>query len=407
MPPRARRARGAARDRRAVGSVSSGASWMSAIATVRSSRAARFETGRRRRVVAQRRAPSASSTRATTGSSPSASPRRTKQRAASSARPTSSTAAASAESRSSSVRSRRPIEASMRSRCQRLAERDRRARALERDRRLRREGLHDGQVVGRERAIVVGRRDGDHGDHAVVADRAARRRRSSHPPRLRDASSRGSIRSRRRRRSSTPRRQRSRCRKALGRGRRGRPATRPRPCRSRGRGSPRPRGRPPRRRRARRTRPRRASAISSRSARATPSTSDVRASSAGDPPQALELPLALRRARGRRLAPTRPGGEPDREAEREHADENGDALPRERKAVQADGKRLGSRSCWAPRLYGARGRSRRSVFRLQRGIPPRSKDGSTGPLWARRGRDSVPRTGRCEPRARTWPCNPR
>ena len=62
---------------------------------------------------------------------------------------------------------------------------------------------------------------------------------------------------------------------------------------------------------------------------------------AGDPAQALELPLALRRvgapAGSRR---PRPDDEADRQAEREHADHNGDALPGEREAVEADGERL-------------------------------------------------------------------
>ncbi len=148
--------------------------------------------------------------------------------------------------------------------------------------------------------------------------------------------------------------------------------------------------------------------ISSRRARATPSTSDVRASSA-----AIRRRLSSSRSRsgeiaasGRRRADRDRAARPIDEAEREHAEQNGDALPGKRKAVQADGKRLD------PGHAGRRDSTERrtlpsSVFRLQRGIPPRSKDGSTGPLWAQRGRDSVPRTGRCEPRARTWPCNPR
>src|SRR6478736_2593806 len=51
-------------------------------------------------------------------------------------------------------------------------------------------------------------------------------------------------------------------------------------------------------------------------------------------------------------------------------------------------------------------RSTGPSFRRLTEIPPRSKDGPSGPLWALEDLVSVPATGRCEPRGRTWPYSP-
>ena len=130
---------------------------------------------------------------------------------------------------------------------------------------------------------------------------------------------------------------------------------------------------------------------------------------AGDPPQALELPLALRRARRRR---TRSAPTGDRTASRP-ARPSASAPMRTATLSHASARPFrptGNDSIeliWASRFYGA------SVA-LEQCFQAAERDPSAFKRWAvpahcgpRERRDSVPRTGRCEPRARTWPCTPR
>ena len=280
---------------------------------------------------------------------------------------------------------------------ERLAQGDRRPCALERDRRLGGQRLHDGEVVRGERPKVVRRRDGDDRDHPAFARQrheggalrtGLRREPRAHARRAADVVDREA-------------------RSLVHRARDPRRLVRevetnvappadvlaPRPRQEAGRlasvlGYERERDEAHAEERGDLVEERLCHPFDVRGPRQL----------ACDAPQALELALALG---GTRRGGPAPGPGPDertgREAERERAEEGRHALPREREAIDADGKRFARRHTRRADDTERRG-LRAIVFRPTTRIPASSKDGPSGPLSGPDPAYSVPATGRCAPR---------
>ena len=223
----------------------------------------------------------------------------------------------------------------------RFAERARRARALERDRSLGREGLHDPEILGREDTRRIGRRDGDHRDHAVVADQRHERgalrpdvlrERPAHPGRARDVVD-GEAR-------RVAHRARDAGRLVLQVDADGGPPVDVLAVAAREEARAFARVVRDERERGEADVEERSDLVEERAGDAL----DVRRAGElrRDPAETLELALPLGRDRDARRGPGRAGaeegagGQPDREGDEERSD----ALPRERETVEADGKRL-------------------------------------------------------------------